>query len=207
MGRALAGALAIDANDADTWSHRMRTILDTLYRFSLWAAAACLAVIAALVGAQLCGRLLDGALKLVGLAPLGFVVLSLAEFAGFLLATASFLALAGTLKSGAHIRVTMVLAPLGERARRWVEVWALGFSAVLALYATAYLAKFAYQSWSFDEVSPGVIPVHLWMPQAAMAVGALVLTIALLDELAIVLRGGRPTFRGAEDAITLGKEG
>ena len=40
-----------------------------------------------------------------------------------------------------------------------------------------------------------------------MAFGALILTVALIDELFIVLRGGRPTFRAAEDAITLGKEG
>ena len=40
-----------------------------------------------------------------------------------------------------------------------------------------------------------------------MALGALMLTVALIDELVIVVRGGRPTFRNAEDAITLGKEG
>jgi hypothetical protein len=40
-----------------------------------------------------------------------------------------------------------------------------------------------------------------------MAIGAAVLTIALIDELMIVVTRGRPTFRGAEDAITLGKEG
>lgn len=197
----------LPGHDGDTRDHRMRTFLDRLYGYALWLAALCLAVIGVLVGAQLAGRLVDGALKLVGLPPLGFVVLSLAEFAGFLLAASSFLALAGTLKSGTHIRVTMVLSPLGDRARRWIEVWALGFSAALTLYATAYIGRFAYQSWSFDEVSPGVIPVLLWIPQAAMVVGALVLAVALVDELVIVLRGGRPSFRAAEDAITLGKEG
>jgi hypothetical protein len=41
-----------------------------------------------------------------------------------------------------------------------------------------------------------------------MALGALVLTIALIDELIIiVLTRGRPSFRATEDAITLGKEG
>ncbi len=40
-----------------------------------------------------------------------------------------------------------------------------------------------------------------------MALGTLILTVALLDELVIVLMRGRPTFRAAEDAITLGKEG
>ena len=59
-----------------------------------------------------------------------FVILSLNEICGYLLAGASFLALAGTLKAGAHIRVTMVLGALSEGARRYVEIWAFGFGAV-----------------------------------------------------------------------------
>jgi TRAP-type C4-dicarboxylate transport system permease small subunit len=185
----------------------MRRFLDALYRISLGLSAACLVLIALLVGAQLAGRLLDGALHLAGLAPYGFVVLSLAEIAGYLLAAASFLALAGTLKAGAHIRVTMLLAMLGEGARRYVEMWAFGFAVAASGYMTWQLAKFAWVSFGFHEVSTGVVRVPLAIPQAAMAVGALILTIVLVDELAIVFRRGRPTFRGAEDAITLGKEG
>jgi hypothetical protein len=40
-----------------------------------------------------------------------------------------------------------------------------------------------------------------------MVLGTLVLTVALLDELVIIITRGRPSFRAAEDAITLGKEG
>ena len=46
---------------------------------------------------------------------------------GYLLAAASFLALGGTLKAGAHIRVTLVLAALSERARRYVGVMGVRF--------------------------------------------------------------------------------
>jgi TRAP-type C4-dicarboxylate transport system permease small subunit len=184
----------------------MRSALDGLYRATLWLSALCLVTIALLVGVQLAARLVDGLLKLVGLPPYGFVILSLAEFAGFLLAAASFFALAATLKSGAHIRITMLLGVLGERARYAFEVFALGFSTVVAIYITWNIGRFAYGSWVFHELSPGLIPVQLWIPQAAMFVGALVLTIALIDELIIVLRGGRPSFRQTEDAIALGKE-
>ena len=185
----------------------MRRCLDRLYHLALWLAALCLVAIALLVGVQIAGRLADGALKLVGLQPYGFVILSLAEIAGYLLAAASFLALAATLKSGVHIRVTIVLAALGERRRQFLELWALGAATVLGAYMTFNLARFAFFSWRFHEVSPGLIPVPLVIPQAAMAAGVLVLTIALLDELVIVARGGTPTFRATEDALTLGKEG
>jgi len=185
----------------------VREGLDTLYRMALWASALCLVTIALMVGIQLAGRLLDGTLSLLHLPRTNFVILSLDEIGGYLLAAASFFALGGTLKAGAHIRVTLVLAALSERTRRYVELWAFGFAAAAAGYMTGHLANFAWISFRFNEVSPGVIRVPLVYPQAAMALGALILTIALVDELFIVVSRGRPSFRAAEDAITLGKEG
>jgi len=185
----------------------VRQGLDTLYRMTLWASALCLVTIALMVGIQLAGRLLDGTLSLLHLPRTNFVILSLDEIGGYLLAAASFFALGGTLKAGAHIRVTLVLAALSERTRRYVELWAFGFAAAAAGYMTGHLANFAWISFRFNEVSPGVIRVPLVYPQAAMALGALILTIALVDELFIVVSRGRPSFRAAEDAITLGKEG
>lgn len=100
----------------------MLRTLDVIYRISLWLSALCLVAIALLVGAQIAGRLLDGALSLLHLPRTNFIILSLNEICGFLLGAATFLALAGTLKAGAHIRVTMVLSSLNERARRYLEL-------------------------------------------------------------------------------------
>lgn len=185
----------------------MRAILDRFYAATLAAAALCLVAIGLMVLAQVAGRVLDAALKLVGLAPAGLVILSLSEIAGYLLAAASFLALAGSLKSGAHIRVTMLLAALNERWRSRFELAAFSLAALFSLYITWYVAALALDSWRNNEISPGLIPVPLVWPQAAMAVGALALTIALIDEVVNVAKGGRPSFRSAEDAVTLGKEG
>lgn len=185
----------------------MRHALDFLYRLALWLAALCLMAIALMVGIQLAARLIDGVLKLLGLTPYGFVILSLAEFAGFLLAAASFLALAATLKSGVHIRITMVLGALREAPRRRIEQVAFLTATIMSGYMTWYIGKFAYVSWKFNELSPGLVPVHLWIPQAAMTAGIAILTIALADEFVVTLRTGRPSFRTSEDAISLGKEG
>jgi TRAP-type C4-dicarboxylate transport system permease small subunit len=184
----------------------MRHALDRLYTATLWGSALCLVAIACLVGAQLAGRLIDGTLALVHLPRTDFVILSLSEICGYLLAAASFLALAGTLKSGAHIRVTMALNALGAY-RRFAELWAFAVATLASGYMSWHLINFAYVSWLFNEVSTGVVRVPLWYPQAAMAVGSTILTVALVDELIGVWRTGRPSFRGAEDAITLGKEG
>lgn len=183
----------------------MRVALDKLYAAALWLSAACLVTITLLVAAQLGGRLIDGTLRLLGIEPIGIVILSLAELAGSLLAAASFLALAGTLKAGAHIRITMLLQALPPRARHALELWAFGASALFAAYIAWQIVTFAWVSFQFGEVSPGVIRFPLWVPQAAMAAGAIILTIALVDEFLLVLRKRGPSFRASEDAITLGK--
>lgn len=183
----------------------MRAALDRIYAAALWLSAACLVSIALLIGAQLAGRLVDGSLRLLGVEPIGIVILSLAELSGSLLAAASFLALAGTLKAGAHIRITMLLQALPARARYVLELWAFGAAAILAGYIAWQIATFAFVSFQYDEVSPGVLRFPLAVPQAAMAVGAIILTIALIDEFITVLRRRGPSFQTAEDAITLGK--
>ena len=93
----------------------MRRALDTLYR------AACrrgsLSGRDRVVGRPAVGRGMPahGALALLHLPRTDFVILPLNEICGYLLAAASLLALAGTLKTGAQYRVTMVLAALSER--------------------------------------------------------------------------------------------
>ena len=72
-----------------------------------------------------------------GIGPLDFIVQGLAEISGYLLAATSLLALAPTLKAGAHIRVTMLLSALGTRAR-----WLFELGAILAT-----LAFSAYMAW------------------------------------------------------------
>ncbi len=184
----------------------MRRALDTLYQAALVLAACCLVAIALLVGSQLAGRLLDGTLALVHLPRTDFIILSLDEICGYLLAAGSFLALAGTLKAGAHIRVTMLLTSVGEGVRYYFEIWAFAFATLVAGYMTWHLVHFAWVSFMFHDVSSGVLRIPLWIPQTPMAVGALVLTIALLDELVTVVTRGRPSFRAAEDSISLAKE-
>jgi len=185
----------------------MRGALDRLYLGALWLSGLCLVAIAALVLAQIAGRVLDAALKFAGRPPAGFIILSLSEIAGYLLAAATCLALAGTLKAGAHIRMTMLLGAVGEN-RRWLcEIPAFAASAAFSGYMTHFIARLAWDSWMFNEISPGLVPVPLVWPQAAMAAGLLVLTVAILDELIVVVRTGRPSFRRLEDAVALGKEG
>jgi len=112
-------------------------------------------------------------------------------YAGYLMAAAGFLALAHTLKHGEHIRVTLLLTHLQGRARRALELWALGASVALAALAAFYSVRLAWQSRLFNDVSTSSDATPLWIPQLAMAVGSVVLLVALADEWWLEWRGQR----------------
>lgn len=184
----------------------MRKALDGFYSMMLALSAACLILILVLVGAQIVGRIADGLLNLVGLPAYGFLIPSLAELGGYLFAAASFLALAPTLKRGAHIRVTMLLSSVPAGWRRAFELWALAASLAVAVYAAWALGTLTYFSFKFGDVSSGLLPIKYWIPQSVMTAGLIGLCIALLDEFFVTLRHGSPTFVSSESAISLGQE-
>ncbi|TDH34275.1 TRAP transporter small permease [Pseudohoeflea suaedae] len=177
----------------------MRRILDRVYDLSEWLAMASLCAIAALVFAQVAGRVVDRVIGLFGIAPYGFLVPSLAEIAGYLLVAASFLALAGSLRAGEQIRVSLVLARLPDSARRVIETIVLVLAAALAVFFFAYCVRMVLDSHRFNEVSYGIIPIQLWIPQAAMATGVGVFALALLDDLVTILRGGSASYMATGD--------
>jgi TRAP-type C4-dicarboxylate transport system permease small subunit len=173
----------------------MRRLLDRVYRASGAAAAAFLVAIALVVLAQVGCNAVDALIKLAGGTPLGLVIPSYAEFAGFFLAASSFLALASSLRAGAHIRVMVVLDRLPAGARRAAELYCAAAGACLSAYFAWYTAALVADSFEYHDLSPGIVAVPLWIPQAAMAAGLVILSVAFLDELVSLARGAAP--RGA----------
>lgn len=159
----------------------MRSSLDAIYRISGWIAAACLLAIAVIVLLQVAANCIDVVADWLLGAPFGLTIPSYAELAGFLLAAASFLALASALRAGAHVRVELLLNRLQPHHRRWAEAWCAAAGALLSGYFTWHAVALAWESFTFGDTSPGIVPVPLWIPQSAMATGLLVLTIALID--------------------------
>ena len=90
----------------------MRRVLDSLYSLSGAAAAAFLLAICGIVLLQVGANMIDSAATLVIGEPIGLVVPSYSEFTGFFLVAASFLAMANALRSGSHIRVTLIILSL-----------------------------------------------------------------------------------------------
>lgn len=170
----------------------MRRFLDSLYRIGGYLSALQLVTIMVMVALQVLGRILDKALLSLGMNSLGLQVPGLAELAGFLLLGATFTGLAYTLTVGGHIRVDLLHRALPERVQWVTNLLVVVTATAITAYAAWYGALLAYDSYDFGDVSIGMVPVPLWIPQAVMVLGLIWLLIALLDAL-IGLISGRIT--------------
>jgi len=109
-------------------------------------------------------------------------------------AAASFFSMAHAFKHGDFVRVTLLLESLTEAWRKRFEIAALLVGNVAIAYLAWWACKFTYESWEFNEVAQGLLPMPLWIPQLSFALGSVLLWIALLDELILVLQGQTPTY-------------
>lgn len=164
----------------------IRTILDSLYSWSGYLAAFFLAAIGLAVVAQIVGRFVG-------------VTIEGTELAGFCLAATSFFALAHTFKSGSHVRVNLLVRRFTGSTGRLVEMWCCGASAVIVGYVAWHATLLVIQSYQFNDISPGLLAMPFWIPQAGMAAGLVLLTVALVDEMILVARGREPSYEDSTD--------
>jgi len=160
----------------------MRTALDKVYNGAGIIAGACIVLITLMVLAQIVGRWF------------GIIIPSTEDFSGYLLAAASFLALAYTFRHGGHIRVTLLVHQLPSRWQRTLMNIALLVFVVIAGYGAYQLCFLVYESWQFQELSQGYIAIPLWIPQLPMALGVLLFFVALVDDLIDSFKGRTPSF-------------
>lgn len=153
----------------------MRRLLDGLYDAAAYLAAFFMVGVLAMVLASVVGRLA------------GFNLRGSDAYAGYCMAAASFLALAHTLKRGEHIRVMLFLERFGGRLRRALEIWSHFAGAFFCGALAWFSVRLAWQSHTFNDVSQGNDATPLWIPQVAMALGSVVLLVAMVDDLALLL--------------------
>jgi TRAP-type C4-dicarboxylate transport system permease small subunit len=109
-------------------------------------------------------------------------------------AAASFFSMAHAFKHGDFVRVTLLLDSLTDAWRKRFEIAALLVGNIAVAYLAWWACKFTYESWEFNEVAQGLLPMPIWIPQMSFALGSVLLWIALLDELVLVLQGQIPTY-------------
>jgi TRAP-type C4-dicarboxylate transport system permease small subunit len=157
----------------------MRGALQALYR-----------TCGALAGASLVAMLTMITLNIAG-GVFGFFIRGLDAYAGYLMAAASFLALAYTLKAGEHIRVTLLLQHLPEHLHRGVEIACLLLATAITGYFAWHSVDMVYISWLLGDVSQATDQTPLWIPQSLMAFGVVVLFVAFVEETIDEIMGRR----------------
>ena len=155
----------------------LRSILDRIYLYSGHVAAFFLFAIGACILAQIVWRTLGRTLDAT-------------EASGFCMAAATFLGLAHTLRSGAHVRITLLAHRLSPRLRHRLQIVICLLGVVVVCFLTWHVWSLALQSREFHDISPGLLAMPMWIPQAGAAFGITVLAIALVDELFWLLGGG-----------------
>jgi len=73
------------------------------------------------------------------------------------------------------------------------EIWCLGIAAAVGVYLAWFMVRLAWTSWRFEERSEGSDAMLIWIPQAPVAVGAVLFAICLVHALLRTLLGQPPS--------------
>lgn len=155
----------------------IRKALERLYFGCGVIAAVCLMGIGVLVLLSVVAR------------PIGLYIPGLNTYAGYLMAASSFMALAYTFRRNGHIRVNLLLSRLRGGRHRALQIWCHGIAALLSIYIAYYLIDMVLVSLDFGDVSEAADATPLWIPQSALAVGAVVFALSIVDSLIARLMG------------------
>jgi TRAP-type C4-dicarboxylate transport system permease small subunit len=165
----------------------MRKLLDALY-------LGCGALAAVFLGG-ICVLMLSQAI----LREFDVMIRGADDLTAWFCAASAFLALPHTFKYGDLVRVGLLLDALSERVRRYFEIFSLGVATWFVGYMTYAVGSYVLESWQLNEVAQGLIKVPLWIPQLSFLAGSAVFLVAIIDELILVLRRRKPTYRIAEE--------
>lgn len=160
--------------------------LNAVYRATGALAGFFLVAICVIVMAQIVAR------------QMGTIIPSADEFAGFCLAATSFLGLAYSFRSGSHIRVTLFIQALGRTGTRVMLVLALGVATAVSGLLAYHTILMVVQNATRGEVTSGLVPIPLWLPQMGMALGISLFCVAIVEDLVNAIMGRATVFNENE---------
>jgi TRAP-type C4-dicarboxylate transport system permease small subunit len=184
MAEAEAGVAGRSLNAAAPQPLRaILELLDRLSRLDGWLGAACLAALTSLMLAEVCVR---AASNFTSLVPASIPVAW--EWSSYLMAATFTFGAAMTLRAGGHIRVSLLLGNASPGLRRLLEVVAAAAALVFMAFLAYAMVKFTYASYEKGQTSiQSDTPV--WVPQAAVTFGMVLLALQFLARLIQALLG------------------
>ncbi|NSX56860.1 TRAP transporter small permease [Parasulfitobacter algicola] len=173
----------------------MIRFLNMLYKIAGGLAGLLILAICLLISAQVmlnaAGRISPGLLPPT--------IPSYRDFSGFMLAGATFLAMAHTLRAGGHIRVNLVTQRFADPVQAILEGIVLTLTIALTAFATWYMGALVEESWRYNDLSNGIIPIPLWAPQSVTCFGMALLTLALVHTLVDLIRARKPVLTNPDE--------
>ena len=133
-------------------------------------------VICVLIVAQIVARLF------------GFVLPGADEFAIAAFVAAVFIGLPYTLASGGHVRADVIVLMFSPAWRRRTEILVHVVALAFIAYFAYYAANLAWSSYLRNTKFQGLLGSPLWIPQASIVLGLVLLELALIQGLFRTLR-------------------
>ena len=157
--------------------------IDRLAIVGGYLAAICLAALVVLITAQI---VVAAASRVFPALPGGISIAW--EYSSYLMGSAFLLGSGVTLRAGGHIRLGTVIDHFNPPVQRVFEVIASAIGSLFAGFLFWSLLQLALQSWLRGYLSAESF-TPLWIPQGALAAGALLLALQMIARLANVLAG------------------
>ncbi len=157
--------------------------IDKVARLDGWLGALCLATLCFLMIVGIVVRTLS---TLVSWAPKDIPIAW--EYSSYLMAVTFTFGAALTLRAGGHIRVRLLLANASPSGVRILEGISAAAGLAFATFFSMAMVHFSYRAYVTDERSLAS-STPLWIPQAFVAFGAVLLALQLLARLGQVCLG------------------
>ena len=141
--------------------------LDRMYLLGLYGAALLLVTLCLLVLYSILARLV------------GTFAGGATDFAGYVMATGTFMALAYTFRSHGHIRVSLIIGNFAGAPRRAITIFCLGVMSLVTGFLAFYMCRLTLDSYEWGERSEGADAILMWIPQTPVAIGAILFFIAV----------------------------
>jgi TRAP-type C4-dicarboxylate transport system permease small subunit len=157
--------------------------IERLARLDGWIGAACLITLTLLMLAEITVRALSEFFPWV---PADIPVAW--EYSSYLMAACFTFGAAMTLRAGGHIRVTLVLGRLQPPARRILEICASLIATVFVGFLATAMVRFSWSAFERGQTSISS-DTPLWLPEAVIAFGMVLLALQFLARFIQALLG------------------
>jgi TRAP-type C4-dicarboxylate transport system permease small subunit len=111
------------------------------------------------------------------------------EISAYMLVALSFIGLAYAWKKGTHVRIEFIVNRLPAKISRWLRVVLLILALAYVVLVSKIMYSFVLSQHARGMRSPSWLMVPLFIPQIAMVVGFIILSLQLIVEVFKAVKG------------------